>query len=31
MISYPLQEVRFIAKSMHEEALKLSPGLLRHV
>lgn len=31
MMSYPLEEVRFVAKSMHEEALKLSPGLLRHV
>jgi hypothetical protein len=31
MLSHPLEEVRVIAGSMHEEALKLSPGLLRHV
>lgn len=31
MMSHPLEEVRTIAASMHEEALKLSPGLLRHV
>lgn len=31
MLSHPLQEVREIAKNMHLEALKLSPGLLSHV
>ena len=31
MLSSPLLEVREIAKSMHSEALKLSPGLLSHV
>lgn len=31
MFSHPLEEVRIIAKSMHEEALKLSPWLLKHV
>lgn len=31
MLSHPLEEVRLIAKSIHEEALKISPGLLSHV
>lgn len=31
MLSHPLEEVRMIAKSMHQEALKLSPWLLSHV
>lgn len=31
MLSHPLKEVQLIAKAMHEEALKLSPGLLKHV
>lgn len=31
MMSHPLEEVKIVAKSMHEEALKLSPWLLRHV
>ncbi len=31
MLSHPLEEVRLIAKSMHKEALKISPGLLSHV
>lgn len=31
MLSHPLEEVKIIAESMHKEALKLSPGLLRHV
>jgi hypothetical protein len=31
MLSYPLEEVRIVAQAMHEEALKLSPGLLKHV
>lgn len=31
MLSYPLEEVKLVAKSMHEEALKLSPWLLKHV
>lgn len=31
MLSHPLEEIRIIAKWMHEEALKLSPGLLKHV
>ena len=31
MLSHPLEEVRLIAKWMHEEALKLSPWLLKHV
>lgn len=31
MLSHPLEEIRLIAKWMHEEALKLSPGLLKHV
>lgn len=31
MLSHPLEEVRAIAKSMHNEALKLSAGLLSHV
>ena len=31
MLSHPLEEIRILAKSMHEEALKLSPGLLKHV
>jgi thymidylate synthase ThyX len=31
MMSHPLHEVRHIAHTMHQEALKLSPGLLRHV
>lgn len=31
MLAHPLHEVRYIAESMHKEALKLSPGLLRHV
>lgn len=31
MLSHPLTEVRLIAKSMHNEALKISPGLLSHV
>lgn len=31
MLSHPLEEVNKVAKSMHEEALKLSPWLLRHV
>lgn len=31
MYSHPISEVRMIAQSMHQEALKLSPWLLRHV
>ncbi|MDD3302025.1 MAG: FAD-dependent thymidylate synthase [Candidatus Gracilibacteria bacterium] len=31
MLSHPLLEVRTIAETMHTEALKLSPGLLKHV
>lgn len=31
MLSHPLEEVRIVAQTMHEEALKLSPGLLKHV
>lgn len=31
MLSHPLEEVRIVAQAMHEEALKLSPGLLKHV
>jgi hypothetical protein len=31
MMSHPLAEVRMIAKSMHEEALKITPGLLKFV
>ncbi len=31
MLSYPLEEVRFIASNMLQEALKLSPWLLSHV
>lgn len=31
MLSHPLLEVRTVAESMHNEALKLSPWLLRHV
>ncbi len=31
MLSHELLEVRTIAASMHTEALKLSPGLLKHV
>ena len=31
MMSHPLEEVKLIAESMHKEALKLSPWLLRHV
>ncbi|MDA3855194.1 MAG: FAD-dependent thymidylate synthase [Candidatus Woesearchaeota archaeon] len=31
MLSHPLEEVRLVAKSMHEEAIKVSPGLLTHV
>lgn len=31
MLSSPIEEVRYIAKSMHNEALKISHGLLSHV
>lgn len=31
MLSNPIEEVRVVAKAMHEEALKVSPGLLSHV
>lgn len=31
MLSSPIEEVRLVAQSMHEEALKISPGLLSHV
>ena len=31
MLSHELEEVRLVAKSMHQEALNLSPGLLKHV
>lgn len=31
MLSHPLEEIRIVAQSMHEEALKLSPWLLKHV
>jgi len=31
MLSSEIEEVRYVAKSMHEEALKISPGLLSHV
>ena len=31
MLSHPLEEARIIAKAIHEEALKISPGLLSHV
>lgn len=31
MLSHPSSEVRLIAESMHTEALKISPWLLRHV
>lgn len=31
MLSHPIEEVRLVAKVMHEEALKLSPGLLTFV
>jgi hypothetical protein len=31
MLSHANSEVRLIAKAMHEEALKISPGLLKHV
>jgi len=31
MMSHPLEEVRLVAQSMHLEALKLSPWLLKHV
>jgi hypothetical protein len=31
MLSHPLEEARMVAKSIHEEALKISPGLLSHV
>ncbi len=31
MLSHPLEEARIIAQTMHEEALKLSPWLLKHV
>lgn len=31
MLSHPLKELNMIAREMHQEGLKLSPGLLRHV
>ncbi|EKE30079.1 MAG: hypothetical protein ACD_2C00048G0002 [uncultured bacterium (gcode 4)] len=31
MLSHPLEEARIVARSIHEEALKISPGLLSHV
>lgn len=31
MLSHPLEEVRLVAKSMQQEAIKVSPGLLTHV
>jgi thymidylate synthase ThyX len=31
MLSHPLEEVREIAQAMHEEGLKVTPGLLSHV
>lgn len=31
MLSHPLEEARLIAKSIWEEAVKISPGLLSHV
>ncbi len=31
MLSHELAEVRMVAKTMHEEAVKVSPGLLSHV
>lgn len=31
MLSHPLEEARVVAKSIWEEALKVSPGLLSHV
>lgn len=31
MLSSPLEEARLIAKSMYDEAIKVSPGLLTHV
>lgn len=31
MLSHPIEEVRLVAKSMHTEALKVSPGLLSRV
>jgi len=31
MLAYPLEEIRLIAESMYQEAIKLSPWLLSHV
>ncbi|MCB9362859.1 FAD-dependent thymidylate synthase [Candidatus Woesearchaeota archaeon] len=31
MLSHPLAEVRMVATTIHKEALKVSPGLLKHV
>ncbi len=31
MLSHPLEEIRTIAQTMHQEALKITPWLLKHV
>ena len=31
MLAHPLSEVRLIATTIHEEALKVTPGLLKFV